>query len=98
MSHDKYKYCRKNQLFHNRAHYLNYLEVSCKGNELTFIENVLMFGVLYALNGYMRRHKQFKTQDEVVKYYLEVFGSEYRGDRIMHAYLDDLKYILALYD
>lgn len=94
----KYRLCRKNQLFYNREHTLNYLQESCKGNELTFIENILLWGLLYKLNGYIRRHLQLTKKSEVVDYFIKTFNSEYRGNRIMHKYIDDLLFIKDLYD
>jgi len=90
---------RKNTIFYSRDFYLNYLEKSCKGNELTFFENMLLMGdLLHYLNGFIRREKKLTTQKQVSEYYIKLFSSEYRGDRIMHTYLDDLKLIMSYYD
>jgi len=90
---------RKNTIFYKREHYLNYLKNSCKGNELTFFENILLMGdMLYALNGFIRREKKLINQKEVADYYIKLFGSEFRGDRIMHKYIDDLKLIMSYYE
>lgn len=90
---------RKNTIFYKRNHYLNYLISSCKGNELTFFENILFMGdMLYALNGFIRREKKLTTKKQVSEYFIKLFGSEFRGDRIMHKYIDDLKLILNYYD
>lgn len=90
---------RKNTIFYNRQHYLNYLENSCKGNELTFFENILLMGdMLYAINGFIRREKKLTTQQQVSEYLIKLFGSEFRGDRIMHKYIEDLKLVMSYYD
>lgn len=90
---------RKNTIFYSRNFYLNYLEKNCKGNELVFFEKMLLFGdLLHYLHGFIRREKRLTTQEEVCKYYIKLFGSEYRGDRIMHTYIEDLKLIMSYYD
>lgn len=96
---NKHYLLRKNTVFYNREFYLNYLNERCGGNELAFFENVLMFeNMLHYLHGFMRREKKLTTREEVALYYIKLFGSEYRGDRIMHKYIDDLKLILSYYD
>jgi len=95
---DRKLYCRKNQLFYQRTHTLDYLKNHCKNNEVTFLENAFLFGFLFKINGFIRREKQLKTKDEVVKYFVKVFSTELRGERIMHKYIDDIRYIVSLYD
>jgi len=90
---------RKNIIFYSRNHYLKFLNNSCKGNELTFFENLLLFGnMLHYLHGFMRREKKFTTQKQVAEYYIKLFNSEFRGDRIMRKYIDDLRLIMSYYD
>lgn len=90
---------RKNTVFYRRGFYLNYLEKSCKGNELKFFENMLLMGdLLHYLHGFIRREKKLTTQKQVCEYYIKLFGSEFIGDRIMHTYIDDLKLIMSYYD
>lgn len=56
-----------------------------------------MFGMLYKINGFIRREKKLTRQDEVVTYFGFVFRS-IRGDVVMHKYIEDLKFILSLYE
>ncbi len=95
---DRHKYCRRNQIFYSRYFYLDLFENHYRSNELKFFENLLLFDLVYVLNGFIRRYKNLKTKDEVSKYFIKVFSSEFRGDRLMHKYLDDLKFIITLYD
>ena len=98
MAHDKHNFCRKNQIFYHRQNTLDYLNYNFNSNLISFFEHLLMFEMLYKINGYIRRELQLKTKDEVTDFFIKTFNAEYRGDRIMHEYIEDLKFIINLYD
>jgi hypothetical protein len=90
---DKYKFCKPNQFFFQRNLILKYVE---ENGEYDFLVKHLMFGMLYRINGYLGRHKKYKTKDEVINWFIETLKG-FEGDRMMHKYIEELRFIASLY-
>lgn len=91
---------RKNQIFYKQYFYIDLLE-RYKNDEYRLISNILQFGeeLLYHITGFLYRYKKFRTHEEVVNYFINLYYPKNEFNLIKDIqFRRDSKYIKIICD